>query len=465
MAELKTREEIINTSPQTTDAGKEELYLYSLKRVAEAKLDENRVPLTGLLNLRTFFFISGEIIKENPDKKFGVIVMDITQFKAVNEFCGRDEGDRLLRMIAGCFLEYENNRPYTAACHIRADNFCMCTAYEAEKELADIAVNIRKQIYAFPFAYRVLPSFGICASKERAPAVSYMKDCATVAMQSIKGKFYAKYAFFEDEMRISMMREKQIENDMVAALEAGELIPYIQPKVDMRTGRIIGGEALIRWKHPEKGLISPAEFIPVLEKNGFIIQVDEYIWTQIYKYLKKLDGECRPLVPISVNVSRMHAHDKNMCDTLLNLKEEYQIDPMYTPLELTESAFLSNESVMYSRMQLLRSQGFCISMDDFGTGYSTMNMLKNQPVDEVKLDRDFILDLDNEKSRIILEYNIGMLQALKARVVFEGVETENQKEFLLRCGCEIAQGYLFYRPMPIDEFDELLRQQELQNKK
>lgn len=173
----------------------------------------------------------------------------------------------MLRFIASCFDWYENNRPDSYACHIRADIFCLCTSYEEVEELEIIVREIRKKITDFPFAYRVQPSFGIGISPERAPAISYLKDCATMAMNSIKGKVYRTYAIFDEKMRSQKMRERQVENDIVSALENGELQLYVQPKVDMRDGRVIGGEALVRWKHPEKGLVPPREFIPVLEKT------------------------------------------------------------------------------------------------------------------------------------------------------------------------------------------------------
>lgn len=460
MSYQKVKEEIVSESPMTTEEGKGELYQYSLKRMEEVKNENNQNSLTALPNLRYFFYLCGEMIKENPDKKFGVIVMDISQFKAVNEFCGRKEGDRMLKFIGICFKDWEKVRPLTYACHMRADNFALCTSYGEEDELTEIVKDIKEKIDAFPFAYKVLPSFGIYASTESRPSVSYMKDCATVAMNSIKGKYFATYAFFDATMRKQLMREKQVENDIVAAMENNEIVPYIQPKVDMATGRIVGGEALVRWMHSEKGMISPGEFIPVLEKNGFIINVDEHIWKQIFEYQGGLIKAGRVLVPISVNVSRVHAYDKNLCDTLCSLRQQYEVPADYTILELTESAFLADEDRMFQRMMALRDQGFKVSMDDFGTGYSTMNMLKNQPMDEIKMDRTFILDLENDKSRIILEYTISMLLALNAKIVIEGVETEEQKEFLLKCGCRVAQGFLFYRPMPMEEFDELLRRQE-----
>ena len=460
MAYQRAKEEIVEASPQTTDAGKEELYLYSLRKMAESNVDENRNGLTNLHNMKSFFYLCGEMIKSQPDKKYSVVIMDIVQFKAVNEFCGRSEGDRLLKFIADCFQEYEDHRKDTYACHVRADIFCLCTSYEEIEELEEIVKEIRKRIDDFPFAYKVQPSFGIGVSQEREPAVSYLKDCATMAMNSVKGKVYKTYAVFDDKMRRQLMRERQVENDIVSALENGELLLYVQPKVNMSTGRIIGGEALVRWLHPEKGLVPPGEFIPVLEKNGFIINVDEYIWEKVFAYLGKLKEEGRELVPISINVSRLHAYDTGLAENLIRLRGKYDIPAQFVPLELTESAFLEDEKGMYQRMENLRSQGFLVSMDDFGTGYSTMNMLKNQTLDEIKIDREFIRDLEKDKSQIIIRNTIAMLQQLGTHIVIEGVETEEQKEFLLGCNCTDVQGFLFYRPMPVEEFDRLLLQQQ-----
>lgn len=460
MAYQRAKEEIVEASPQTTDAGKEELYLYSLRKMAEDNVENNRTELTHLHNMKSFFYLCGEMIKAEPDQKYSVVIMDIVQFKAVNEFCGRAEGDRLLKFIAECFQWYEDHRKDTYACHVRADIFCLCTQYEDVRELENIVSEIKTKIDEFPFTYKVQPSFGIGISPEREPAVSYLKDCATMAMNSVKGKVYQTYAIFGEKMRRQLMRERQVENDIVGALENGELVLYIQPKVNMSTGRIIGGEALVRWLHPEKGLVPPGEFIPVLEKNGFIINVDEYIWEKVFAYLGKLKEEGRELVPISINVSRLHAYDTQLAENLIRLREKYDIPAEYVPLELTESAFLEDEKGMYQRMENLRSQGFLVSMDDFGTGYSTMNMLKNQTLDEIKIDREFIRDLEKDKSQIIIRNTIAMLQQLAVHIVIEGVETEEQKNFLLGCGCTDAQGFLFHRPMPVEEFNRLLLQQE-----
>lgn len=452
----KYQNAIVAKTAQTTEERQQELYLYSLRKMAEQNVESNRNPLTQLYNLRAYFYQCGEVMRLSPEKKYAVIVMDIAQFKAVNEFCGRDIGDDVLRVVARSMQRIELERTDTISCHIRADVFSLFTPFEEEKELVEITQNIIRDIDSFPIDCKILPAFGICTSDLTGLNVSHMKDCATTALNTIKGKFYASYAFFDERMREEQLREKQIENEIVAALKNGEFALFIQPKVDMATNKIIGGEALVRWLHPDRGMISPGEFIPVLEKNGFIINVDDYIWEKVFAFIRDLENSDIDPVPISINVSRVHAYDDKFCQTLCDLRDKYQINPAYIPLELTESAFLGNEQVMYSRMEYLRGLGFSISMDDFGTGYSTMKMLKNQPMDEIKIDREFISDLDNDMSRVVISHTIRMLQDMNTSIIVEGVETELQKKFLLEHNCNRAQGFLFYRPMPAEEFRKLL---------
>lgn len=456
MDSKKDKKAIIAQSAQATEEGQKELYLYSLRKMAEQNLEQNRIPLTQLYNLRAYFYLCGEQMRMEPDKKYAVIVMDIAQFKAVNEFCGRDTGDEVLKVIARSMQRIELERADTISCHIRADVFSLFTSFEEEQELVEIVNRIIKDIDAFPVDCKILPAFGICTSKQTGLNASFLKDCATTALNTIKGKFYASYAFFDDKMREEQLREKQIENEIVAALKNGDFALYIQPKVDMSNNKIIGGEALVRWIHPQQGIISPGEFIPVLEKNGFIINVDDYIWERVFAFIRDLENSDIDPVPISINVSRVHAYDKKFCKTLCELRDKYQVNPAYIPLELTESAFLGDEQTMYSRMEYLRGLGFSISMDDFGTGYSTMKMLKNQPMDEVKIDREFISDLENNMSRVVISHTIRMLQEMNTSIIVEGVETETQKKFLLEHNCNRAQGFLFYKPMPAEEFRKLL---------
>ncbi|MGN1149018.1 MAG: putative bifunctional diguanylate cyclase/phosphodiesterase [Lachnospiraceae bacterium] len=450
----KTKQGMENISSQMTDEGKMELYLYSLRKMAENNLESNRTFMTGLYNLRAFLYKAAEEMLQNPDMKFALIVMDLANFKSVNEFCGRTAGDELLKCIAEAFREHEGE--HVVLSHFRADIFAMMTPFEEEEELIEIIRQISGRIREFKISCKVLPAFGICIATDNKMPVSLMQDYATMALKTVKGKFYANYAFFDEKMREQMLLEKQIENDIVDALETGQFRLFIQPKVDMETKEIIGGEALVRWMHPVKGIITPGEFIPVLEKNGFIINVDIYVWTEVFKFIGRRLWEGKSVVPISINISRLHVYDNSFRDCLVKLRDDYRVPPEYIPLELTESGFLETEEAMYENMKYLKAQGFTLSMDDFGTGYSTMTMLKNQPVDEIKIDKGFIEDLDNPKSKIVVSHTLSMLRDLNMDVIAEGVEEKEQQDFLVQCGCTKAQGFLYYKPMPIEQFEELI---------
>ncbi len=441
-------------SPQWTDEGKKDLYLYSLRKMAENNLESNRVFMTNLYNRRAFHYKAAEEMLHNQNLKFAMIIMDLANFKSINEFCGRSVGDNLLKCIASAFREHE--KEHVVLSHFRADIFAMLTPFEKEEELVTIIKQISKRIGECQIPYKVLPAFGICVALDSTSPVSLMCDYATMALNTIKGKFYANYAFFDDNMRKQMLLEKQIENDIVDALDTGQFRLFVQPKVNMESGEIIGGEALVRWQHPTKGIIGPGEFIPVLEKNGFIINVDIYVWTEVFKFIGRRLAQKRKVVPISINISRQHVYDNSFKDCLVELKDNYRVPAYYVPLELTESGFSETEEAMYENMKYLKDQGFILSMDDFGTGYSTMTMLKNQPVDEIKIDKGFIDDMDNSKSKIIISHTISMLLELNMDIIAEGVEEPEQQKFLVECGCKKAQGFLYYKPMPLENFEALI---------
>lgn len=442
--------------PPVSDAQKKELYLYSLKKMAENNHSSNLTYMTQLLNLRAFQYQCGEVMRQNPDRNFAMLILDIANFKCINEFCGRDTGDAVLMLIANTLRDYESKDELAVASHFRADNFGLLLPFQEKEELVKAALHIVSEIDSYKIPYKILPSIGICIATNPDMPPSIMRDYATLALKTIKGKFYAKYAFFDESMRQQMLLEKQIENEIVEALNTKQLQAYIQPKVDMATGEIIGGEALVRWIHPVKNIISPGLFIPVLEKNGLIIDVDICIWTQIFEWLSKRIKSGKKVVPISINISRMHAYDNIFKERLVQLSKDYDVPPSLIALELTESSFLNNANGMYESMRYLKEQGFLLSMDDFGTGYSTMTMLKNQPVDEIKIDKGFIDDIEDAKEQIIVSNIVRMLKALGKKIIVEGVETQAQRQFLLEQDCIHAQGFLYYKPMPISEYEALL---------
>lgn len=431
-----------------------ELYIYSLRKMAENNMESNRTFMTDLYNLRAFHYKAQEEMLANPELKFAMIVLDFSNFKSINEFCGRDVGDGLLKATADALRS--ESREHVVLSHFRADIFALFTPFKNEKELVDITERIGEHISQYKMAYKPLPAFGICIADYPAMSVSLMRDYATMALGTIKGKFYAKYAFFDAKMRRQMLVNKMIENDIVDALEEEQLCIFIQPKVNIADGKIIGGEALVRWHYKDNSMVAPGEFIPVVERNGLIIDVDIYVWTRVFRLIGRRLAEGKRVEPISINISRLHVFDTTFKDTIINLSRKYNVPPKYVPLELTESGFAENQDVMYENMDELRSYGFTISMDDFGIGYSTMTMLKNQPVDEIKIDKGFIDDIENPNSRSILRHTVQMLKELDLDIIVEGVENELQRDFLLECGCTNAQGYLYYKPMPADKFEELL---------
>lgn len=431
-----------------------ELYIYSLRKMAEQNIEHNRSFMTDLLNLRAFQYKAQEEMLANQELKFALIVLDFASFKSINEFCGREVGDGLLMAVVDAFKK--EVKEHVILSHFRADIFGMLTPFDEEQELIDITNRVADRVAGYKMPYRALPAFGICVADYPTMSVSLMRDYAIMALGTIKGKFYARYAFFDSKMRKQMLINKLIENDIMKALEEEMLCIYIQPKVDMTDGHIIGGEALVRWKYKDNTMVSPGEFIPVVEKNGLIIDVDIYVWTLVFKFLGRRLAEGRRVEPVSINISRLHLFDDSFKETIVNLSKVYSVPPRYEPLELTESGFTENTDVMYDSMEYLRQHGFIISMDDFGTGYSTMTMLKNHPVDEIKIDKEFIDDIDNPKSKSIVRHTVQMLKELELQVIVEGVETKKQRDFLVECGCTRAQGFMYYKPMTLDEYEQLL---------
>ena len=277
---------------------------------------------------------------------------------------------------------------------------------------------------------------------------------AYLALKSVKGRGMTDYAFYDDELRNRVLDELFIKDQMYTALAEGQFVAYLQPKVEIFSGRIVGAEALARWRHPERGLIPPSRFVPFFERNGFIIQLDEYIWEEACKLLRSwLDKGYRPL-PVSINVSRMHFNDNGFCDKLRALTDKYRLPRHLLELELTESAFFENEKILQRTMHSLQENGFAFSMDDFGTGYSSLNTLRALPFNTVKLDRAFVSDsTGNQRGRIVARNTIVLAKQLGMRIIAEGVETVEQALFLRNMGCDHAQGFYYSRPMDAREFE------------
>ena len=248
-----------------------------------------------------------------------------------------------------------------------------------------------------------------------------------------------------------------IVRDMEFALQEGQFCIYMQPVYNLRTNRIVSAEALVRWNHPTNGTISPGKFIPVFERNGFIVRLDRFVWEEACRFLRAKKDRGDKVIPVSVNVSRLNFYNLDLIEYLMQLVKKYELETWMLKLEVTESAYTDNPHQLMMVVRELRLHGFPVLMDDFGSGYSSLNMLKDLPVDVLKIDMGFVREIERSgRASAIIRSIVSMAQNLDMGIVVEGVETKPQVDFLGSIGCEKIQGYYFSRPLPEKEFDGLL---------
>lgn len=410
--------------------------------------------LTGIYNKQAFYAKTKEMLLDNPDKNFDLLRINIERFKVLNDLFGESTGDKLLRYI-GKFLK-EINLPLCVSGRLYADNFVVC--YEAGKGDSRRMINTLQMVAdSFAINNRTILSFGLYRIDDKTLPVSVMCDRANMALWKAKGNFKNPYCEYDEKMRQQVLKEQKIINAMEMAIQNKEFTLYLQPKYDIEKGAIIGAEALVRWISLENGFISPGDFIPVFENNGFVYEVDKFIWEESCRYLRKWLDEGREVHPISVNVSRIDLYDPKLVQHLVDLREKYQLPSQYLELEITESAYTEDPEQIITITRQLREAGFVILMDDFGTGYSSLNMLKDIQIDVLKLDMGFLKSSDySAKGGNILTAILKMAESLKMQTIAEGVETKEQVEFLKSIGCRYVQGFYYSKPLPVGEFEKLI---------
>ena len=305
----------------------------------------------------------------------------------------------------------------------------------------------------------VSAKWGIYEISDNSIPVEKMCDRALLAVDSIKGQYNRFFAVYDDALRGKLLREKSITDTMEDALNEGQFVFYLQPKYSLSTKHMIGAEALVRWFHPKWGFMSPGEFIPLFEKNGFITQLDRYIWEQVAICISEWQERGYPLLPVSVNVSRMDVYQVDLVNIFTDITQKYGIKPESLHLEITESAYADNPTQLIDTVNQLRNQGFIVEMDDFGSGYSSLNMLNQMKLDILKLDMKFIQnEMEKAVDQSIMSYIVNMSHGIGMDVVAEGVETQEQLERLCDIGCDYVQGYYFAKPMPVSKYEELLKE-------
>lgn len=346
--------------------------------------------LTGIYNKTHMFQATSSMLERYPDRHFAFVRMDIEKFQLINSFFGMSAGDMLLKYIADLLICAVRNRSDVTFGRMDADIFCFCVSYENTKELVESFDKMRDILSRYPLDFDIVPIFGVYLIAGKKITPDHMYDRANLAAKHCKGNYIRNYAFYTRQMSQEIEKEQRIVNSMKSALENHEFVVFYQPKYGLSDNQIAGAEALVRWKHPERGMISPGEFIPVFERNGFITKLDYYVWEQTCIQLRKWMDEGKNPLPISVNLSRVSLYNKDIVNVICNLVDSYRIPRRLFQVELTESAYNTNPKAVQDMMQRLREEGFYILMDDFGSGYSSLNVLKDIVVDVLKMDMKFL---------------------------------------------------------------------------
>lgn len=416
--------------------------------------------LTGLYSKEFFYQRVRDILTQHPDKKYDLICSDIVNFKLFNDVFGMPAGDQLLRSVAEVYTRRVENKGGICS-HFDADQYaCLLEHYPDYNN--DMFIQAQAEINALAGSKNVAVKWGIYSVENTSLSVEQMCDRAILAARNIKDQYGTYFARYDDELRNKMLREQAITDMMEPALAQEQFEIYLQPKYRIKDNSLSGAEALVRWHHPEWGFLSPGEFIPLFEKNGFITKLDQYVWDRACAVLQEMEQKGYPLIPISVNVSRADIYNSDLPDILLKTIEKYNLPPSRLHLEITESAYTKNPKQIIEMVGHLRDLGFVVEMDDFGSGYSSLNMLNQMPLDILKLDMEFIRsETAKPANEGILRFIMGIARLMDLSVVAEGVETGEQLERLREIDCDYVQGYYFARPMPYSDFERLVKKEAL----
>lgn len=410
--------------------------------------------LTGLYSKQYFYQQAGEVLLRNPDQQYDIICSDIENFKLINDVFGVKAGDRLLRGIGNAYAE--RLKGIGICGRLNSDQFA-CLLKHRDDYTDDMFIEASILTNGLLDIHNIVMKWGIYNVEDRSVSIEQICDRALLAARSIKGQYGKYFAIYDDTLRNQLLREQAITDSMESALSQNQFLVYLQPKYRIKDEVLVGAEALVRWNHPVWGFLSPAEFIPLFEKNGFITRLDRFVWEKACAVLHDWDERGYYPMSVSVNVSRADIYNEDLADTLVKIIEKYDLDPSRLHLEITESAYTENPKQIIDTVTTLRELGFVIEMDDFGSGYSSLNMLNDMPIDILKLDMKFIRsEMAKPKSQGILQFIINLASWMNLSVVAEGVETKAQLLRLTEIGCDYVQGYYFAKPMPCQEFEGLL---------
>ncbi len=417
--------------------------------------DELKSLLKNISKLRRFRRQVNQLLYSSA-KDIAFIQFDIRKFKIVNDLYGEKFGDEVLDFVTAKLGKYCSEDQFFV--NLRSDVFMVVTEYDSEEELLEFIHVLDVGISSFKDV-KLQMSYGVYMVEDREMELRQMEDRAAIARKASKKNVLTNVLVYQEQFKESLYNRKFIEENMQAAIAERQFMMYLQPKYSIAQNKIIGAEALIRWQHPERGMIYPNQFIPVIEENGFIKKVDYYIWEEACRFIKKCEKAGITSCPVSVNVSRIHLRDDDCIEVLEDMIKRNEIPKGLLELEITET--VDNQQVSLKALQL-KEEGYTLLMDDFGSGYSSLNILLETPFDVIKLDKKFIENMMvSGKGRLILEQVVSMADKLELGLLAEGVETEEQIELLKSIGCDQVQGYYYAKPMPEEDFFALLSRQVL----
>ncbi len=415
--------------------------------------------LTGILNRNAFCRKVDMIVEKYPqevaDGQYAMVYFDVLRFKAINDMFGMEEGDKVLCYVAD--LISKSIGEDDLACRIDSDRFIFfANTCGDELELLVDKILVGMTGYKLPFA--IACNAGIYVTVDNQVSAVSMMDRAILAQSKIKGSHTIKFNYYTEELRSDLLSEQEISGVMEEALANEQFLVYYQPQYNHATGSLVGAEALVRWKHPERGLVSPGLFIPIFERNGFITKLDLYVFEHVCAFLRKCMDQNLSIVPISSNFSQYDIFQPRFVEKLEELRIKYDVPVKYLRVEITESAIVGGSDRVNEIVKRLRECGYVVEMDDFGSGYSSLNVLREVDLDVIKLDMLFLSEKsDNNRGGTIISSIVRMAKWLDMPVIAEGVETMGQADFLRSIGCDYIQGYLYSKPLPEEEFEVLLK--------
>lgn len=408
-------------------------------------------PITGGYTFAKFQQVFDEIVKDNQDKHFALLSLDLNHFKMINDLYGYEEGDRIIRNMDTIWRKL--CRKNECCGHRTADRFVVLLTYEDTKELEERLYSYRKQLQETTAdRYQLSLRVGIYELEDTGDTFSVVFNRSMMAFSEAKNNGGHFYVFYHSGMEEQLLWEQYVEDYFQMALRKREFAVYYQAKIDAVTGKVSGAEALVRWIRPDGTVIPPSRFIPILENNGTIAELDQYMFREVCLHQKAWMEEGRPVVPVSVNLSRVQLADRNFVDAYAEILENTGLPAKYVALEFTESAMFDNEEILRNTVDRLHNMGIKVLIDDFGVGYSSMMTLKVIPVDILKMDKSFIDSIGDERGNKIVVGMIEFALSLGMSVTAEGVENDEQYRFLQTHRCNDIQGYYFSKPVPASEY-------------